>query len=126
MNEAKESLFRGLDDITHVGKLHHRPLVNNFETVDSFISREWLIQTTVSPTHDVKMTGLNKVLKRLSDCGDETEPRLFFVAPKGAYDKGFKKQQPIKTGQKDDAKKAGEAGQTQQCVMCVPLSLYGG
>ena len=66
------------------------------------------------------MAGLNKLLEHLPACADQTEPRLFFVVPKGAYDEGFKTQQPFTTTKGIVlVRKLGETNHTRQFVMCV-------
>ena len=120
---STETIFRRLAELDRfVEERHYRPEHNTLETVDSFVSREWLFQTTIANEHDVKITGLNKVLKHLSDIGDTTEtPRLFFVVPMDAYEGGYTCAQPLKSKAGTEASQAGEAGKVEQYVLCVPL-----
>jgi hypothetical protein len=120
---STETIFRRLAELDRfVEERHYRPEHNTLETVDSFVSREWLFQTTIANEHDVKITGLNKVLKHLSDIGDTTKtPRLFFVVPMNAYEGGYTCAQPLKSKAGTEASQAGEAGKVEQYVLCVPL-----
>jgi len=121
---STETFFRQLEELDRFAEgRHYRPKHNTLETVDSFMSRKWLFQTTVANEHDVKITGLSKVLKHLTKIGDLTAtPRLFFVVPQSTYEDSYRCAQPLKTNAGAEASKANEAGETEQYVMCVPLS----
>jgi hypothetical protein len=121
---STETFFRQLAELDRFAEeRHYRPKHNTLETVDSFVSLKWLFQTTVENEHVVKIAGLNKVLKHLTNIGDSTAtPRLFFVVPQSAYEDGYRCAQPLKIKAGAEASKANEAGETEQYVMCVPLS----
>ena len=120
---STETAFRRLAELGSFEEERlYRPMHNTLETVDSFVSRKWLFQITVSKKHDVKVSGLNKVLKRLTEIGDTTEiPRLFFVVPKSVYEEGYECAQALKKNEGTCALRAGEAERAEQYVMCVPL-----
>ena len=120
---STETAFRRLAELGPFEEERlYRPMHNTLETVDSFVSRKWLFQITVANKHDVKVSGLNKVLKRLTDIGDSTEtPRLFFVVPKSVYEDGYECAQALTKNEGTGALRAGEAERVEQYVMCVPL-----
>ena len=126
---ASECRFRDLAEVADRVRdrshppIHFQPQSTTLETVDSFVSREWLFQVTVANRRDVKITGLNRVLGLLREAGDTTQPRLFFVVPEDAFKNGFKGPQPLKTAGGADitADARTEAHQTRQFVLCVPI-----
>jgi len=121
---STEHVFGRLAELDHLEVGHHyRPMYNTLETVDSFMSREWLFQVTVANEHNVKITGLNVMLKHLREIGDTaSKRRLFFVVPESSFKDGFRCVQQLKTKTGNVASRAGEAAKVEQYVMCIPLS----
>jgi len=126
---ASECMFRDPEEVADKvrarsrPRVHFRPQFSTLETVDSFVSREWLFQMTVADRHDIKITGLNSVLGLLREAGDATKPRLFFVVPEDVFKSGFKGPQPLKTARGADSTAGArtEAHKTRQFVLCVPI-----
>lgn len=124
VQRAAEKTFRQLEDVTEISnKTHNRPLSGTFESVDSFISREWLFQITMASEHPVKITGLNKLLARLAEMGDSgAVARLFFVVPQQVYDAHYTECQKLLTKDGKACQNPGAAGKVEQYVMCVPIT----
>jgi len=77
----EKKIFKQVADISDANLTAHHYLLpesSNFESVDSIIKPDILLQMTVSLSHPCKQMGLFKVLNSLNN---PQPPRLYFVVP---------------------------------------------
>jgi len=122
---AREQLFRRLGEVQEIrNDIHHRPSFGTLETLNSFISGEWLFHVTTTKDHDVKIKGLKDVLRHLKAQNDETaEPRnarVFFVVPEKIYHDHYQRRQALVIQRNAVAKKPSDVDMIKQCVLCLP------
>ena len=122
---AREQLFRWLGDVQEIRNgIHHRPSFGTLETLDSFISSEWLFQVTTAKDHDVKIKGLQDVLRHLEAQNDptaaSTKARLFIVVPENVYHDHFQQRQALVIQRGAVAKKPSDVDLVKQYVLCLP------
>jgi len=82
----EKKIFKKAEDINNpnlTANHYFLPESSNFESVDSVVKPDMLLQMTVSLSHPCKQMGLFKVLNSLNN---PQHPRLYFVVPPENFD----------------------------------------
>ncbi|CAI2178770.1 13196_t:CDS:2, partial [Funneliformis geosporum] len=106
-NLVKEE-FTNIKDVNIREKIYYQPVAKNYQSIDSYIHPNQLLQITIFDRHGVKQKKLKDEYKNILD--HRNEIRLYFVVPEESF-RTYKKQNYL-----DGFKKAENVSQWIQNI----------